>query len=140
MTGPSASGSENGMPTSSTSAPARSSAYRISAERERSGSPAVTYVTKPVRFSSRIRSNVAAILDANFGPFLIVKIARHALHVFVSAARQVHQHLFAFAELLRKRARICHGVRRLERRNNALEPRQRLERRERLVVSNPCVL
>ena len=47
MTGPSASGSENGTPTSSTSAPARSSAFRISADRGRSGSPAVVNVTRP---------------------------------------------------------------------------------------------
>ena len=41
MTGPSASGSENGTPTSSTSAPPRSSARRMSPDRARSGSPAV---------------------------------------------------------------------------------------------------
>src|SRR5919197_1568403 len=61
MTGPSASGSENGTPTSSTSAPARSSAFRMSADRGRSGSPAVVYVTSPGRRSRRRLSNGAAI-------------------------------------------------------------------------------
>src|SRR5262245_34133811 len=60
MTGPSASGSENGTPTSRTSAPARSSALRISPERGRSGSPAVVYVMRPVRPAARNRANVSS--------------------------------------------------------------------------------
>src|SRR5262245_18770466 len=60
MTGPSASGSENGTPTSSTSAPAQSSALRISPERGRSGSPAVVYVMRPVRPAARNRANVSS--------------------------------------------------------------------------------
>ncbi len=58
MTGPSASGSENGTPTSRTSAPPRSSARRICADRGRSGSPAVVKVTSPGRFSARSLANV----------------------------------------------------------------------------------
>src|SRR5688500_20265402 len=94
------------MPTSTTSAPARSSAYRISAERAMSGSPAVTYVTRPVRFSARIRSNAAVILDANFRTLFHPEISRSALDIFVAAARQINQNLRVRAEFLRKRGQI----------------------------------
>src|SRR5688572_10999150 len=108
MTGPSASGSENGMPTSSTSAPARSSAHRISAERDRSGSPAVTYVTSPVRFSARMRSNAAAILDGTVGSFRADQL-RHAMNIFVAPSRQIDQNLCVGAQLLCQLARVGDG-------------------------------
>src|SRR5205823_3281888 len=44
-----------------TSAPARSSAFRISPERGRSGSPAVVNVTSPLRRCARNPANVSAI-------------------------------------------------------------------------------
>src|SRR5438445_13586225 len=61
MTGPSASGSEKGTPISRTSAPAPSSTLRMSADRARSGSPAVVYVTKPGRLSFLNRVNLSVI-------------------------------------------------------------------------------
>src|SRR5512134_1303142 len=51
MTGPSAIGSENGTPTSSTSAPAAATARIVSTERVGSGCPAVRYATSARRFS-----------------------------------------------------------------------------------------
>src|SRR5690349_20845527 len=49
ITGPSAIGSENGTPSSITSAPAASIAFSSSSERARSGCPAVTYTTRARR-------------------------------------------------------------------------------------------
>ena len=60
MTGPSASGSENGTPTSSTSAPAPARATSTCLECSRSGSPAVTYVTSPGRPLARTPANALA--------------------------------------------------------------------------------
>src|SRR5436309_6366728 len=121
MTGPSASGSENGTPTSSRSAPARSSARRISPERSRSGSPAVVYVTSPGRCSARRRRNASPIRKALL----------HRLHVLVAASRQVHENDLGRSELAREPLRVGDGVRRLEGRQNAFELRKRLERGER---------
>src|SRR3954467_889061 len=53
ITGPSAIGSENGRPSSITSAPASSSAARSSTLRPTSGWPAVIYGTKAHRFAAR---------------------------------------------------------------------------------------
>src|SRR5205823_2128273 len=135
MTGPSASGSENGTPTSSTSAPARSSARRISAERGRSGSPAVVYVTSPVVRSERRRAKRSAILP--IPPFLPVL---HCLHVLVAASGKIDEHDAVASQLASDRARVRDGVRRLERRQNSLEARQRFERVERLGIAYMRVL
>src|SRR4029453_6542720 len=148
MTGPSASGSENGIPTSSTSAPAWSSPHRISAERNRSGSPAVTYVTRPVRFSARMRSNAAESLDANFGTRLHFQILRHALNIFVASARQIDEDVRIGTERLRERRRIRDGVRRrrgggvgrFERGDDAFGPGELLKSGERIFVADPRVL
>src|SRR5512136_2556017 len=61
MTGPSASGSENGTPSSSTSTPARSSSSAASTVRSREGSPAVRKATKAAFPSARRSSNLAPI-------------------------------------------------------------------------------
>src|SRR3990172_9559982 len=87
ITGPSARGSENGTPTSSTSAPARSRRLRISADRARSGSPAVTYVINPVRPAARNSANRRSIRDTG----ALLQDLLHALHVLVAAAREVDQ-------------------------------------------------
>ncbi len=68
ITGPSASGSENGIPTSRTSAPFFASETRISAVRARSGSPAVTKATSPGCFVPRMRLNAAAMRDISVLP------------------------------------------------------------------------
>src|SRR5436309_9140383 len=77
MTGPSASGSENGTPTSSTSAPARSRARRIAAERGKSGSPAVVYVTRPVRRSDRMRAKVSVMRDGVLAIIFLCVVGPH---------------------------------------------------------------
>src|SRR6185436_9890933 len=128
MTGPSASGSENGTPTSSTSAPARSSAFRISAERARSGSPAVTYVTRPGRPSRLSRANVSAMLG--------IEQAFDGVHVLVTTAREVDEKNAGRSKFASERLRIGDRVSRFQRGQNALEPGQRLERRERIGVGH----
>src|SRR6185295_15151606 len=63
ITAPSASGSENGTPTSSTSAPAASSPCMSATLRRTSGCPAVTYGTKarrPVALSVAKRRAIAS--------------------------------------------------------------------------------
>src|SRR5688572_25447013 len=128
------------MPTSSTSAPARSSAHRISPERERSGSPAVTYVTRPVRCSARMRLNASAILDAKFCTFFRSNVPGDGFDVLVAAAGQIHENLSGRAKLLRQRAGIRDGMRRLQGRDDAFHPGKVLERGQRVVVANPRVL
>src|SRR5690242_7926997 len=88
MTGPSASGSENGTPTSSTSAPARSSALRISPDTVRFGSPAVVNVTSPDWRAPLSRANVS---DRR----LLGKGLLHRLDILVSAPGKVHENHFA---------------------------------------------
>src|SRR5829696_1722769 len=61
ITGPSASGSENGTPTSTTSAPAASRPWRRATLRAGSGWPAVTYGTKARRPSRRSCAKRSAI-------------------------------------------------------------------------------
>src|SRR5215510_5381748 len=63
MTGPSAMGSENGTPSSITSAPALASACMRGTVTEGAGSPAVTYGISAFLRSRARRSNVAWILD-----------------------------------------------------------------------------
>src|SRR5262245_42538660 len=130
ITGPSASGSENGTPTSRTSAPARSSAFRISADRARSGSPAVTYVTSPGRFSARSRSNVLASRDM----FL------HGVHVLVAAAGEIDQNQPVRSELTCEFGRVRDGVCRLQRRKYPFMAGQHLEPVDRLGICRVRVL
>src|SRR5689334_7512996 len=61
MMGPSARGSENGTPTSMTSAPAPSNLRRSSRLRDGSGCPAVTYGTNARRRSARSSANRRSI-------------------------------------------------------------------------------
>src|SRR5919108_1191355 len=140
MTGPSASGSVNGMPTSSTSAPARSSAQRISADLDMSGSPAATYVTRPGPVPARIRSNAASILEANPGLLPVADVAGDAVDIFVATSRQIDEDVGRRAEFLCKAARVCHAVGRFERRDNPFGPCQTLKRVESVVVANPRIL
>src|SRR4051812_3027569 len=137
ITGPSASGSENGTPTSSTSAPARSSAFRISADRGRSGSPAVVNVISPGRPSARRRTNVSSIREP------LRRAAKGLLHrvdILVSTTRQVHQHVRGWPKFPSDSLGVSDGVRRFERRENAFELRKRPERGKRLLVGDIRVL
>src|SRR5688572_17558456 len=136
MTGPSASGSENGTPISSTSAPARSSRVMISAERVRSGSPAVTYVTRPVFPALRSCAKRSSIL----GTGALLEDLLHAVDVLVAAAGQVDDEDGVLRELRRDLHHVRDGVRRLEGRQDALEAGQLLEAAHRFIVGRVCIL
>src|SRR6185369_8096506 len=105
ITGPSAIGSENGMPSSIASAPAASSSSTM---RGVSPSPHVTYAITPQRasFFKRLKSALTRFMR------------RHLRHVLVAAPAQIHQHH-------RVRNRIAHQpperVRRLERGDDPFE-------------------
>src|SRR5215204_3246544 len=87
ITGPSASGSEKGTPISRTSAPASSRRVMISADFVRSGSPAVTYVTRPVRLSLRSSVKRSSILPTSG----LLEDLLHAVHVLVASAGEIHK-------------------------------------------------
>src|SRR5512134_1111200 len=114
MTGPSASGSEKGTPISSTSAPARSRATRISAERGRSGSPAVVYVTSPARPSRRIPSKRSASRDMTLLAGDRTEMLLHGVHVLVAAPGQVDEDRGRPSELRGEAPPVRDGVRGLE--------------------------
>src|SRR5262245_909848 len=120
MTGPSASGSENGTPTSRTSAPARSSASRISPERSRSGSPAVIYVTRPVSPASRSARKRSLIRDT----VRLLHELFDGLHVLVTSARKVDHDESVRPKLPPDAAHVRDGVRGFERGDDAFEPRE----------------
>ena len=131
MTGPSASGSENGTPTSMTSAPARSSAFRISAERGRSGSPAVVYVIRPVR-PRRAQSCETSRRDGSSGSGSPTSSAFSTVLTSLSPRPDRLTSRIASAQRLRDALGVGDRVRRFQRRQDAFEPRQRLEGVERL--------
>src|ERR1700752_2653729 len=136
ITGPSASGSENGTPTSRTSAPEPASVRKMSAVAAMLGSPAVTYVTRPVRLSALSRANTCSMRD-------MIAPLEHAfdrLHVLVAAARQVHEQDGISLERRRHLAGVSDAVSRFERRDDAFGARQFLERPERLLVGGVVIL
>src|SRR4051794_2524231 len=103
MTGPSAIGSENGTPTSITSAPLSCSARRSVSDPERSGWPAVTYVTSARLPCSRRRAKVSAIgararsdeivADTNAEPFGVFRLDDRARErAVVLSFGEVHHH------------------------------------------------
>ena len=70
IAGPSAIGSENGMPSSITSAPAGGSALRIASEVSLSGSPAVRNVTsaaRPCPFNVAKRVSMRVVMNGRAG-------------------------------------------------------------------------
>src|ERR1051325_10869168 len=128
MTGPSARGSENGTPTSRMSAPARSSACTMAPDRARSGSPAVTYVTRPGRRSARSRANVSAMRD--------IECLLHRLNVLVSASRQIDEQYGIASQMRRDLDRVRDRVRRFESRQDPFELGESLKRVERFRVGD----
>ena len=64
----------------------------------------------------------------------------HRVHVFVPAARKIDEQRRRRPELAREPFRVRDCVRRLERRQDAFEPRELLERTQRLVVGDIRVL
>src|SRR5687767_3491172 len=135
MTGPSASGSENGTPISRTSAPALSRRLMMSADRCRSGSPAVTYVTRPVRPSLRSCVKRSSIRDMR----AFLEDLLHAVDVLVAAARQVDEQDRVLRKLLRNLLYVRNRMSGFERRQDAFETRQLLEAGERVGVGRVIV-
>ena len=66
--------------------------------------------------------------------------ACHALHILVAAPGQVDEHDVVGAEIGRQPPAVCDRVRRLEGRQNALQPGEVLEGIERGAIVDPGVL
>src|SRR5690606_511301 len=135
MVGPSAIGSENGTPSSMMSAPAATHRCRTSRVTARVGNPTVMYGISALRPAARSRSKVATMrgfigtaseLDA--GPL------GHGVHVLVSPAGQIDQDELVGRHLRRDAHGPGDRVRRLQRRDDALDAAAVVECGERLVV------
>src|SRR3954468_6726721 len=127
-TGPSITGSENGIPTSTASAPASAMARTTSTHSP--SMPPVTYGTRILRPWSRAARNRFSS-SAN----LAAEDVAHLLDVLVAATTQVDEH-----RLPRERGAVLghpgEGVRGFERRDDALGARQKHERVENLLVGD----
>src|SRR3712207_4361866 len=124
MTGPSASGSENGTPSSTRSAPFSAQAAPIATVASRSGNP-------PIRYGMSAARPGAA---AKAAPKLSVpgaKPVQDLPQILFAAAGQAHQ-----VERVGGLQRPRDGVRGLERRDDALELRHPAQGGERLVVGD----
>src|SRR5258708_11551290 len=139
ITGPSAMGSENGTPSSITSAPFFASACITATVCRGLGSPAVTEGMSAERRAARSFSNVAGMRLKRFLECDSRGLA-HGMHVLVAAPREVHEQNLVAAH----RGRELHGVgdrmARLERGNDSFEAAQRMEGFQRLVVRHRHVL
>src|SRR5881227_4397679 len=98
MIGPSAIGSENGTPTSMTSAPARSSPDNKSRVASGDGWPAVTYGTSARRPDARSRAKCSAmrsdevVTDTKAVPIGLIRLDDRSLErAVLSAIREVHE-------------------------------------------------
>src|SRR5438105_8372075 len=129
MTGPSITGSENGIPISIASAPASSSPRRSSASTP--GSPPVTYGTK-ARPPEFLRSRSPPSRSGE------PKGLADRVEVLVAAARQTHEDGLSFGQ--RTPQQPSDRVRRFERREDPLGPGQGLEPLERVGVGGGRVL
>src|SRR5690349_21362068 len=136
IAGPSAMGSEKGMPSSMMSAPAPGRPLSTAREVSWSGSPAVMNATRPARPSRFSSANflsirvVTSIRPSGFG----AQIAGNGIEVLVAAARDVHHHQVILRLQRRYVEQPRDRVGRLERRDDALELAAQLERGHRLVV------
>src|SRR5712692_4820099 len=125
ITGPSASGSENGMPISNAAIPDVASFFPTSSDRFLLGCPAIMY---PTSFSSPLARSAPSSPD--------VSVFIDGVHVLVAAAGQAHQDAPAGTELACDHSRLVQRVRRLERRHDAFEPRAELECGDRVFVAD----
>src|SRR5438067_1542894 len=142
ITGPSAIGSENGTPSSSTSAPPSTSACSSGTVRSGCGSPAVMKVTRPVLPCCFRASKVGAILDMPFSRSAEVEAGalRDRVHVLVAAARQVDQDDLVFRQRRRQLDGVGDRVRGLERRDDALDAAAVVESGQRFLIGDRDVL
>src|SRR5215212_6643029 len=131
MTGPSATGSLNGTPSSITVAPASANSTRRRPVVSRSGSPAVMKGIRP-RLPSRLRPAKA--------PAILLIRLRDRMHVFVAAPGEVHDHDLILCHFARDLEGVGDGVCGFERGRDAFEPRKCLEGFERFGVRGRDVL
>src|SRR5579863_598404 len=126
MVGPSATGSLNGTPSSTTSAPASAAASTIFSLAASEGSPAVMYATRPsspLRESSRnlVAIRPAACVSRDAVCCAASDIARKHIHILVAAAREIEDHDFVLAHSRRAANQLRERVRGFERGNDALD-------------------
>ena len=132
IAGPSAIGSVNGMPSSITSAPAFGSACRIGERRRLVGI---------ARHGEGDERGAAFFFAApqNADPYVpslrfASQMVRHQIEVLVAAAGEIDHHQVILRLLRRELEHLGDGMGRLERRDDAFELGEKLERVERFVV------
>src|SRR6185436_5547519 len=141
MTGPSAIGSENGTPSSITSAPAVTNASRIGSVCAGVGSPTVTYGMSAVRPAARSSANAASM---RFIPGVArgnrlepkTRALGDRVHVLVAAAREVDEQDLVLRQRGREACGIGERMRGFERRNDAFDAAAVVERSERFGVGD----
>src|SRR5260370_9110419 len=125
ITGPSGSGSENGMPISNAAIPDGASFFPTSSDRFLLGCPAIMY---PTSFRSPLARSAPSSPD--------VSVFIDGVHILVAAAGQAHQDAPAGTELACDHARLVQRMRHVERRHDAFEPRAELECGDRVFVAD----
>src|SRR3954452_22368003 len=130
-TGPSASGSENGMPSSTRSAPPSAYACPIAREVSRSGKPPIRYGISAARPDAPAKAAAIRCAPAT-GARSAVSTREHLGEVLVPAARAAHE----VDRGVPRAHRVVQGVRGLQRRDDALQPRHAAEGGQRVVVAH----
>src|SRR6266478_6466386 len=134
ITGPSARGSENGMPISSAAMPEVASFFPTSSDFFLFGWPAIMYPTS-------FRSPFARIAASSRAVSVFTGALRFdRVHVLVAAPGEADEDASARPQLAGDHARLVQRVRRLERRHDALEPGAELERGDRVLVADGDVV
>src|SRR4051812_3013230 len=131
-TGPSASGSENGMPSSTRAAPPSAYAWPIAREVSRSGKPPIRYGISAARPGAPANASAIRCAPATGAVGSVVSTREHLGEVLVAAARAAH-------EVDRRVARAHRVVQRvggLQRRDDPLKARDAAEGGERVVVAH----
>src|SRR5713101_3253416 len=134
ITGPSASGSENGMPISSAAIPDVASLFPTSSDFFLLGWPAIMYATS-------FRSPFARSAASSRAVSVFTGALRFdRVHVLVAAPREADEDTAAGTELAGDHACLMQRVRRLERGHDAFEPGAELERGDRVLVPDRDVV
>src|SRR4051794_39122149 len=142
MTGPSASGSENGTPSSTRSAPDSAYASAIAREVLRSGKPPIMYGIRAALPSLRATSKACLIRPTPAVTVSVIKRfePRDRLgQVFVPAPAQANQVKTRGIVSSRVRQKPCDDVRGLESGQDSLQPRQLPKRAKGLGVGDRLV-
>src|SRR3954454_4669058 len=142
MTGPSASGSENGTPSSTRSAPDSAYASAMAREVSRSGKPPIMYGIRAALPSLRATSKACLIRPTPAATISVIKFfePRDRLgQVFVPAPAQANQVKTRGIVSSRVRQKPCDDVRGLEGGQDSLQPRQLPKRAKGLGVGDRLV-